>query len=151
VCHFTDQKETIGWFKYRKNSPTRPSLRDLVVHKSLQTKFSQPLIFGLLTQIQTSRICFELRFFTLSENVWKPMDHSIRNILSSSIFEYQDFTPLSPPALSSNLGNLTQIYTSHVNLFEKVFSGALENVRELSEKVRISNEEIKKLNAQLGK
>ena len=82
-------QEVIGWFKFRRETPLRPSLREAAIHSSLHSTL-HPVVyqFTLYSLLGKSGTPFIFALFSSSS------DHVIKN------FDYRIFYTSSPAARS---------------------------------------------------
>jgi len=139
----------LGWFKGRRNTPLKPSCRELVVTRSLgsHTKHSLPL-FALFTLSHPNNIkSFDYRFFVGGSNI--TAEPFVTNLVSSSQAEYREFDVLwatseffglmnnTLPATNSpycgNSTTTTVLETTHANSLKKLY--------ELSQQISATHKE----------
>ena len=129
ICHWHLQstpkwiKSVVGWFRFRRSTPLKPSLREIAVHKrlgELNLTKNLPLIFGLITNnvvwnsealLKRYKLLFldieqnnhvhdySYSFYTMQQDNDKTLKngHSLKIInLQQSGKEEYDFTPSSP-------------------------------------------------------
>eukprot|EP01126_Amoeba_proteus_P018441 TRINITY_DN193_c0_g2_i1.p1 TRINITY_DN193_c0_g2~~TRINITY_DN193_c0_g2_i1.p1 ORF type:complete len:191 (-),score=32.56 TRINITY_DN193_c0_g2_i1:161-733(-) len=101
-------QDVIGWFKFRRNTPLQPTVREIVANQNLRRLLKERTrsnldymtdpIFAVFTQTQPatdmSIHSFLHRFFAISNNQYStlhPIELSIRNLTNSSQDQYQSF------------------------------------------------------------
>lgn len=156
-------KNLLGWFKFRRKSSLRPSLRELAVHAALQRVHSRyqkntsqpvPLLMGIFTVDCTADVpapthSYDYRFLfidharyhkclhfdTLFSKSIKPVALEITNLMHSSQEEYAAFTPLAPFSFgsSSELNQVVHRLPSHLQDLEQFFESRLQQLKVVSE------------------
>eukprot|EP01103_Thecamoeba_quadrilineata_P019732 TRINITY_DN8127_c0_g1_i1.p1 TRINITY_DN8127_c0_g1~~TRINITY_DN8127_c0_g1_i1.p1 ORF type:complete len:270 (-),score=43.52 TRINITY_DN8127_c0_g1_i1:13-822(-) len=160
----TKNQQLIGWFKFRRNTELRPSLRELEIHKKLfefqkrlySRDISPELLFGVFSQSKADSFSInsiDYRFFhTSSENhscgQFQPITLNLSNLENSAQVEYASFNPLSSQTLTHLFHeNVKKTYTKekpplYVQHLERSFHQTLDNLTLLAESVSSSNQEI---------
>jgi len=152
-----NEQNLLGWFRFRKNTSLRPSLRELSVHSNLEKiiKSQQPLLFGLFTMNSSSNggtFTYDYRFLSFHSSITQAIELNITNLIHSSQTEYNDFTPLSP--LTYCTRDLTQLIGKmplYNQDLEKIFEFTLQQLKSTVENVYQSATEIKRLEEEIRK
>jgi len=154
----------VGWFKFRRNTSLRPSLRELAVHTSLQTfhneykQQTQPLpssglIFGILCQKESHNKAihnYDYRFLQTNSTQRNQLDSilvSINNLVHSSQSEYNQFTNVSPspmplpvpgPQATNSAQQLPQQFNHQEGLLHLVGQSPPSHIQELERFIRLT-------------
>jgi hypothetical protein len=134
------KQEPIGWFRFRRGVPLRPTLREMNICRHLQRIYPQlknkssspkesasppPFVFALLSHSLSEDHtvhAFDYRLFRLlSTGDMKPMTFHVMNLISGSQEEYLDFNPISS-YLPSTSTSLTSANTKSSDAFSEQFS-----------------------------
>jgi len=162
------QQNLLGWFRFRKNTSLKPSLREISVHTNLekiirsqQQKFDVmkeiPFLFGLFTMNSSQNggtHTYDYRVMSIDSSITHAVDLNITNLIHSSQTEYNDFTPLSPLTYCVSSKDLTQLigkmplYTQDL---EKFFEFTLHQLKTTVDNVYQSTSEIKRLEEEIKK
>jgi len=159
----------IGWFRYRKNSVLRPSIRELAVHSNISTQISAiyrnkgilsdaPCLFGLFTfscpkfrEVQS----YDYRFFNVDSVSVSSLDIEITNLVNSSQSEYSNFIPVSPlsdfqyqPSSNNTTSNIKDAELMYTGMLDKLKQAADQTFKSTST-LRALEDEVKKLHKQL--
>jgi len=144
----------IGWFKFRRNTPLRPSLRELEVHKQLQKIFnvnSRMGQNGFLMGLFNAQITGDKGIHTYDYKLIQIDDNeqtiSVRldiiNLVSGAQEEYNSFNAVSP-FLSSDAQVAEMLAQSpHVKVLESLFNSSFDSLKYLSQQVHESSTEIR--------
>jgi len=140
IAEKTKSQSLLGWFKFRRNSSLRPSLRESYVHSQLhgfhertQTKeggggvplVTVPLIMGLFTWRSSGESSVDIhthdyRFLQISpRGVIQPLALGITNLVNSSQIEYNEFVPLSPFTTTASESQPPSLFSEMISSFSK--------------------------------
>eukprot|EP00005_Dracoamoeba_jomungandri_P005288 CAMPEP_0174252282 /NCGR_PEP_ID=MMETSP0439-20130205/1821_1 /TAXON_ID=0 /ORGANISM="Stereomyxa ramosa, Strain Chinc5" /LENGTH=246 /DNA_ID=CAMNT_0015332797 /DNA_START=95 /DNA_END=832 /DNA_ORIENTATION=+ len=154
----------IGWFRFRRNSPLRPSMREVEVHKNLNEFYSQfaqqtgrpqfPFLFGLFTGETTpnnSIHTYDYRFMQIDEkSQTTPMSYEIINLVNSPQEEYDSFSALSPIPTSEGFGDIFSTSSPQVRMLDSYFHNCLEDLEAVSLKLYEDSCTINKLQQEIS-
>lgn len=159
-------KNIIGWFKFRRGTSLRPSLRELSVHRGLQeTIWKQsnqktPIVFGLFNHsiLASSAHSFDYKVF-ICENPAVPksietIELEIANLGKSCKDEYKGFNAISD-LTNTEHDMLSSVRTScsktetQVHKLEHYLEQSLAKLLNLAEEVHESSCEIQKLRTEI--
>eukprot|EP01119_Soliformovum_irregulare_P024004 TRINITY_DN8511_c0_g1_i1.p1 TRINITY_DN8511_c0_g1~~TRINITY_DN8511_c0_g1_i1.p1 ORF type:complete len:243 (+),score=36.05 TRINITY_DN8511_c0_g1_i1:62-730(+) len=148
----SNEHKLLGWFKFRRNTPLRPSLREKCVCQHLAQATGQPIVFGIFsTTISPNNATHTLdyRFLIVHGKHTIPIELEITNLVSSSQTEYNDFNPLSISNFSS-LGSRgsTKMPDDLVQL-ERFFEEKLKEIEETALQVHNTTKEIRRLQQEI--
>jgi len=156
--------QVLGWFMARKNSPLRPSQRELAVIRSLSQSLSVPPLFALFTmnrQVGSVVLNFDYRMFMGGSSSGAPttqIGHVVNNLVSSSHTEYHEFEVVwserlpilrDLPLLSSPSTATTTLEHAHKAAMETLGSLASQ-IYNTSKECRKVEQEIRELQLQLN-
>merc|ERR1712137_213483 len=95
----------LGFFRFRRNSSLRPSMRELCLARKLRKSVhgdfgSNPFLIGLFTHSDSTKVhSIDYKLFEITdfgeEIKFSLLDIQLTNILASSQGEYQSFKPIS--------------------------------------------------------
>jgi len=160
-----ENQRVIGWFKFRRNTPLRPSMREIAVHSQLEKIFSSqssvsnasklPFLFGIFTlnSLKSSAThTYDYRFLNKTGKNFRGLELDITNLVHSSQVEYSDFSTLSPASALSNSPDLVKYVAkvpSYVTDLEKYFESTLKQLKISADEVHKSTEEIRSLEQEI--
>eukprot|EP01090_Pellita_catalonica_P008892 TRINITY_DN19958_c0_g1_i1.p1 TRINITY_DN19958_c0_g1~~TRINITY_DN19958_c0_g1_i1.p1 ORF type:complete len:261 (+),score=29.25 TRINITY_DN19958_c0_g1_i1:98-784(+) len=152
-----NNRSVLGWFKFRRNSPLRPSLREMEVHNQLQKAISPFFLMGLFTaSISTDKAIhsYDYRMMTVDPNTRSiaPVKLEIVNLISGAQEEYNSFAAVSPiPASERAYAPLFNIKDmSHVGHLENVFQSSFKKLETSAQRMYDSTVAIRQLEAEIA-
>ena len=114
-------QEVIGWFKFRRETPLRPSLREAAIHSSLHSTLHSPLftnlhfiVFWESLERHSFSLCSAVRLTMLSRIL--TIVYSIRRLLQPGqfyvtlILKYSRLQPI-PPQVTNLVSCALQEYS----------------------------------------
>jgi len=137
----------LGWFKGRRNTPLKPSCRELAVTRSLGSHIQHPL-FALFTLSHPNNIkSFDYRFF-LGGPVGTA-EPFVTNLVSSSQVEYHEFDVLWATGEFFGLMNNTPPGNPHsgdpnsstTSILETTHANSLAKLHKLSQQIAATYKE----------
>jgi len=158
----------IGWFKFRRNSPLRPSARELEVHAQLCHMYQNEInknrgmkhfgfIMGLFTSYKSSEIItYDYRFMQIDvSRQIRPVKLEVINLQHSPQEEYESFAPVTdmPATSTSFLAPMRESVKMIDNLFVASIAelkAVVQEVHESSAGIRKMEREIDELKRSLG-
>eukprot|EP01095_Lingulamoeba_sp_RSL-Kostka_P008721 TRINITY_DN295_c1_g2_i1.p1 TRINITY_DN295_c1_g2~~TRINITY_DN295_c1_g2_i1.p1 ORF type:complete len:297 (-),score=54.87 TRINITY_DN295_c1_g2_i1:60-950(-) len=183
--------QMLGWFRFRRNTMLKPSLREMSIHKRLETAREEMfletqlnnnnnnnedeiknknnritnLIFALFTQNfndKHSILTFDYKFIQIINNNIISRSLSIRNLVSSSHIEYNNFYPMAEstnehPLLLSSCQTLKSSFHKlaetvpppHIKELESFHNQSVVKLKEMAVEIESSTTEIKKLQSEI--
>jgi len=156
--------KVVGWFRFRRNTPLRPSLREISVHSQLESLFSPsdskqsstPFLFAVFTLNSSKTYAthsYDYRFLFINTivNLYKGIDVNITNLVHSSQAEYHDFIPLSPVTSSTELNHYVERMPIYIKDLETHFESTLMQLKKAADQLYQSTEEVRKLEEDIKK
>jgi len=162
------QGKLLGWFKFRRNSSLRPSMREIIVHSQLEQVAKQhnkaeeahPFLFGIFSMSSTttkSTHTFDYRFLSISNNTFLPVEANITNLVHSSQTEYKDFTSFAPYYSTTDLRQIVSTMSQQSSQLETFIEQRLQQLNHMANQVhnetsqiRLLEEEVKGLEMNLS-
>ncbi|XP_019851885.1 PREDICTED: BRCA1-A complex subunit Abraxas-like isoform X2 [Amphimedon queenslandica] len=98
-------KSVVGWFVYRANCSSRPSLLERSIHSSLMISLphspGKNLLFGLFTEVTSDLLSVDYSFYQWIGSRLENVHVDVINLQSTSVAPYQTLPTIPIPALFS--------------------------------------------------
>eukprot|EP01100_Stratorugosa_tubuloviscum_P015438 TRINITY_DN8916_c0_g1_i1.p1 TRINITY_DN8916_c0_g1~~TRINITY_DN8916_c0_g1_i1.p1 ORF type:complete len:252 (-),score=78.93 TRINITY_DN8916_c0_g1_i1:105-860(-) len=156
------QLTLLGWFKFRRHSSLRPSIREIEIHESfcnfidanpkLRPNKFVPLLFGIFSQrisgagSQAQSIEFRFVKKNRDSNTFTPIDITTFNLQKGAQKDYADFKLLSSPSIANSIFTTTKPdFLSQLNPLHNFNQSLLNQLQQLAEEIHSVEKEINKL------